>query len=215
MTSPPSPSKALYMNHQLQRSHSGLYEQTQKGNWLCHSSSSPHLLDCNSTTIFSCLIPFSIHYLICDAVPPPHFSLQMQRHSACSFHYSLFPRTTVRPRGPGLPLLPISIFGLMDSCFTISNKRVGFRTSHCEYQIGVQWEVCSAARQLETNLKMQPERASSLCSPTPAAGQSADCQERQKKRHLKPGRKLMDIVKLPCVTMPVKVIDYSILMGIK
>lgn len=176
--------------HQLQHSHLGLCQQFQKGNWLCLSST-PLLLDCNSTTIFSCLIPFSIQYLICDAASP-HFSLQMQWHSACSFHYSLFPRTTTYPRGLGLPPLPISIFGLMDSCFTISNKRVGFRTSYCEYQFGDRWEVCSAARQLETNLKMHPEGASTLGSPTPAAGQSADSQERQEKRHLKPGRRLMD-----------------------
>lgn len=110
---------------------------------------------------------------------PPYFSLQMQWHSARSFHYSLFPRTTVHPRGPGLPPLPISIFGLTDSYFTISNRHVGFRTSYCEYQFGCRWEVCSAARQLETNLKMQPEGANALSSPTPAAGQSADCQERQ------------------------------------
>lgn len=57
---------------QLQPSHLGLCQQCRIGNWLCPSSA-PLLLDSNSATIFSCLIPFSIHYLICNAAFPPYF----------------------------------------------------------------------------------------------------------------------------------------------
>lgn len=164
---------------QLQTNHLGLCQQCRKSNrlWLCPSSA-PLLLESNSTTVFSCLIPFSIHYLICD--PPPL--------TFCSRCNDILPTPSIIHHFPeplrtpeALACLP-SPFPYLAPCLTISNKRVGFRTSYCEYQFGGRWEVCSAARQLETNLKMQPEGAIALSSPTPAAGQSADCQKRQENK---------------------------------
>lgn len=174
------PNHFIWIFQQLQPSHLGFCQQCRKGNrlWLCPSSS-PRLLESNSTTVFSCLIPFSIRYLICDVASPLTFCSRCNDILLTPSIIHCFPEPPCTPEA--LACLP-SPFPYLASCLTISNKCVGFRTSYCEYQFGGRWEVCSAARQLETNLKMQPEGAIALSSPTPAAGQSADCQERQENK---------------------------------
>lgn len=126
---------------QLQRSHLGLCQQFQKGNWICPSSAP--LLDCNSTTVFSCLIPFSIHYLICDAAPPPTFRSRCNDILLTPSIIHCFPEPPSTPEALACLPSPFPYLALRTPVlpFQISVLDLGLHTANTNLEAGKKFAV--------------------------------------------------------------------------